>query len=305
MSALSAASTATSTSVVGRMWSRNRSLQFPENRLTDEETKGLAALKVYLKENPLQPPAAINRFDDFDLAKFVVIAKCNVKKCRSRMQKFVECTALYKVDEVALEDVKEFLNQLPVVSYAPTLDKEGRYSLFNDVGGYLPSDIKPERKFQLMVKVFFTTMDLVTDTIAATRKGITVQYDMREFGWKNFDRELERKKTKVFQNCYPVKFARLHMINPPWYMNAIMGIVKLFLKKKIASRMKCVWMEKNVSKNKMLSTYVERHQLPPSMGGTLTELFQTWMVTKMGFGPKKACVDANANASSLIGMCVK
>ena len=36
-------------------------------------------------------------FDDYDLAKFVVVAKCNMEKCHKRMQNFVTYTAKYKV----------------------------------------------------------------------------------------------------------------------------------------------------------------------------------------------------------------
>ena len=35
------------------MFAINRSLDFPDNRLTDEEAKGLADLKNYLKDHPL------------------------------------------------------------------------------------------------------------------------------------------------------------------------------------------------------------------------------------------------------------
>ena len=280
-STVASTSTAASTPSAGYMWARNRSLEFPDNRLTDEETKCLAALKVYIKENPLKPPKAVERFDDFDLAKFVVVEKCDVKKCHSRMQNFVNFIALYKLDEVALEDVNNFfVNDLQMSSLAPTLDKEGRYTLFRDGGALLASHINTERKLQLFIKGGFAMMDLVTDTIAATRKGVVHVTDMRTFGWKNFDRSMT--KNSAAMQCYPVTFTRMLMVNPPWYMSAMMSIVKVFLKKEVIDRLKFVWVGKNVAKDKMLFTYVERHQVPENMGGTLTESYETWLA-RMGF----------------------
>jgi hypothetical protein len=125
-------------------------------------------------------------------------------------------------------------------------------------------------------------MDLLTDTIAATRKGVVHVTDMRTFGWKNFDRSMS--KNAAAMQVYPVKFTRMLMVNPPWYMSAMMSIAKVFYKKDFIARVKCVWMGKNVAKDKMLFTYVERHQVPESMGGTLTESYQTWQA-RMGFEP--------------------
>ena len=141
-------------------------------------------------------------FDDFDLAKFVVVEKCDVKKCHSRMQKFVNFVALYKLDEVALEDVKKFfVNDLQLSSLAPTLDKEGRYTLFRDGGALLPSQINTERKSQLFVKGAFAMMDLVTDTIAATRKGVVHardrHVDLRLEKFRSFDVKKTARRCKV------------------------------------------------------------------------------------------------------------
>ena len=38
----------------GFMFAPNRSLDFPGNRLTEEESKAVETLKLYLKENPLE-----------------------------------------------------------------------------------------------------------------------------------------------------------------------------------------------------------------------------------------------------------
>ena len=49
-----AASTRTASTGRWQMFAINRSLDFPDNRLTDEEAKGLADLKNYLKAHPLK-----------------------------------------------------------------------------------------------------------------------------------------------------------------------------------------------------------------------------------------------------------
>ena len=109
-------------------------------------------------------------------------------------------------------------------------------------------------------------------TISVTRKGAVFIYDHTDFGWNNFDRNLSQKLSGMYQDCYPIKFARMLLANPPWYMSAILSITKLFIKKKIADRVVCVWTE-NARKDKLLSTYVSKHEVPACLGGTLTEEF--------------------------------
>ena len=45
----------------------------------------------------MQPAEAAKRFDDFDLAKFVVVSKCDLKKCHLRMQNMMNFIVEYKV----------------------------------------------------------------------------------------------------------------------------------------------------------------------------------------------------------------
>ena len=92
---------------------------------------------------------------------------------------------------------------------------------------------------------------------------------MTTFGWKNFDSEFEKKFAGLYQNCYPLKIKYMLLINPPWYLSTMMAIVKLFIKKKLADKIKCVWTKKAKGK-KLLYNHVERHQIPPGLGGTLS-----------------------------------
>lgn len=282
---------------VGVMFAPNRSLDYPANRLTEEEAKSLVALKAYLKDHPLEPPSARHRFDDFDLAKFVVVAKCDPAKCHKRMQNFVNYSALYKVDEVSEQQAADYqLNDLhDLFEYAATIDKEGRSSSFMDSGRFDPKSLDP-KKFHLLIKLFFMYMDLLTSTISLTRNGTVFISDMSNFGWKNFDQTLEKKFSGLYQDCYPIKFARMLMVNPPWYMSAILAIMKLFLKKKIADRMQCVWTE-NAAKSKLLSTYITPEQMPAEFGGTLTASFHLWMASQMGLKINRTKVKATRPAA--------
>ena len=92
---------------------------------------------------------------------------------------------------------------------------------------------------------------------------------MSTFGWKNFDSELEKKFAGMYQDCYPFKFKLMLMVNPPWYLSTMIAIVKVFIKKKLADRLKSVRTEK-AKGDKLLYNHVERHQIPPALGGTLS-----------------------------------
>jgi hypothetical protein len=55
-------------------------------------------------------------------------------------------------------------------------------------------------------------------------------------GWHNFSLKMEEKAACIYQDCYPIKIKGMVLVNSPWIVNAMVRLVKVFLKKKLSDR---------------------------------------------------------------------
>uniref|UniRef100_A0A1B6KFT5 CRAL-TRIO domain-containing protein n=1 Tax=Graphocephala atropunctata TaxID=36148 RepID=A0A1B6KFT5_9HEMI len=101
--------------------------------------------------------------------------------------------------------------------------------------------------------------------------GITVIVDMTGFGLQQHAKFLSpyyaRRTVDVIQETFPLRFKGFHVINQPFYFDAVFAVLKPFLKEKIRQR---IYLHgKDLSS---LHSYVDANILPAEYGGIQGEL---------------------------------
>ncbi|XP_046675261.1 alpha-tocopherol transfer protein-like isoform X2 [Homalodisca vitripennis] len=104
--------------------------------------------------------------------------------------------------------------------------------------------------------------------------GITVIVDMTGFGLQQHAKFLSpyyaRRTVDVIQETFPLRFKGFHVINQPFYFDAVFAVLKPFLKEKIRQRIYLHGKDLN-----SLHSYVDANILPAEYGGLQGELDNT------------------------------
>ncbi|XP_054284632.1 alpha-tocopherol transfer protein-like isoform X1 [Macrosteles quadrilineatus] len=104
--------------------------------------------------------------------------------------------------------------------------------------------------------------------------GITVIVDMTGFGLQQHAKFLSpyyaRRTVEVIQETFPLRFKGFHVINQPFYFDAVFAVLRPFLKEKIRQR---IYLHgKDLSS---LHSYVDQAILPVEYGGLQSEFDNT------------------------------
>merc|ERR1711965_573850 len=59
---------------------------------------------------------------------------------------------------------------------------------------------------------------------------------------------VEKDLNQLFYGCMPLKMKKIIIVNSPWWINILMGIMRLFMSRKMSSRIKNDSMEKMYSR---------------------------------------------------------
>jgi hypothetical protein len=86
---------------------------------------------------------------------------------------------------------------------------------------------------------------------------------MENMGWRHFDQKLEKIMAEVYQDTFPMRWAKFGLLKPPIILRAMMQIMRLFIKKKLMDRMKVCRSSQEVFE------WVDKDQVPKQFGGHL------------------------------------
>uniref|UniRef100_A0A1B6D463 CRAL-TRIO domain-containing protein n=1 Tax=Clastoptera arizonana TaxID=38151 RepID=A0A1B6D463_9HEMI len=105
--------------------------------------------------------------------------------------------------------------------------------------------------------------------------GLTVLIDMTGFSLQHHAKFLSpyyaRRTVDVIQETFPLRFKGFHVINQPFYFDAVFAFLKPFLKEKIRQR---IYLHgKDMSS---LHNFINQEILPSEYGGSQGEFDNTW-----------------------------
>jgi len=102
------------------------------------------------------------------------------------------------------------------------------------------------------------------------KRGVTAVMDMEGASFKNFDVGLMKEMKPAMAKCFPLRMATCFVINPNSLAEVIIPVLKTF-NEKMGSRITVV---RDMAE---IHQHIDKAQLPPSLGGTLSFDFKKWV----------------------------
>jgi len=109
--------------------------------------------------------------------------------------------------------------------------------LYCHLGRLVPSELgKDYLKIILDYIIWNNSIGTFLDGLDLHRNGLIFVCDLEGVGWKNIDIALQRKVNNAMMDNFPLRIQKVLILNPPGILGAIMGCVRVFVKKKIMDR---------------------------------------------------------------------
>uniref|UniRef100_A0A336MJM3 CSON000244 protein n=1 Tax=Culicoides sonorensis TaxID=179676 RepID=A0A336MJM3_CULSO len=232
-----------------------------EQELGETETVRLNALNELRNEISSQFNFKFHLQDDF-LLRFLRARKFNVQKAFKLFDKYREmketAPALFRVSPVY--DMK-FVLEMEIQMALPINEDFGQQIYIYRVANLNPFKVPVDYVFRSNMLWFETLIRQEQTQIG----GISVILDMTGVGLAHaryLTPYLAKKTVEVVQEVFPMRFKAFHVVHEPFYFNAILNILKPFLKDKIRKRIFT-----HGSNMKSLQKFIPSQYLPKEYGG--------------------------------------
>eukprot|EP00732_Lithocolla_globosa_P006440 Lithocolla_globosa_v1_NODE_7491_length_940_cov_4.984181.p1 type:complete len:207 gc:universal NODE_7491_length_940_cov_4.984181:230-850(+) len=170
---------------------------------------------------------------------------------------------------LTIDDVdKKILQSGVFVKLEGCKDKNGCQVLLAKPGELRPNEWGVEE----IVKSIYFLMEMVSDDENVQKRGITIIDDLSTVGPHMMNRKLISTMFDNLQNRMPVRIARLCIIDQPAFFNVIWGVVRLFIKPKLKSRIKVIGTDRP-----LLFDIIPKESVPENYGGTKTFSIEEWI----------------------------
>jgi hypothetical protein len=141
--------------------------------------------------------------------------------------------------------------------------KDGNAIVYCKLARLIPGDMgKNYVKTIIDYVIWNNCVGTFLDGIDFHRNGLIFVADLQGVGWKNIDISLQRKMNSALMDNFPLRIQKVLLINPPSIIQAIMGIVRVFIKKKIMDRIQIIQQED-------LTNYIDADSLWSEFGGNV------------------------------------
>ncbi|GMH60250.1 hypothetical protein TL16_g03009 [Triparma laevis f. inornata] len=240
--------------------------------LTAEEVRWCQDLKIALDFAGIAPPNG----DDYMIAQFAIIAKGKTDKAVQRIENYNRIIVGgfgYNTAEAENSEAFGFLNRQFPGLYGPCYQAAGQpVTMWSESKKYIPGNIDwNDDTWKSFVHDFILFLDACNCDLEEARTGMVCIQGLKGVGWKNFSAEIEKRATCLYENNYPAKFKRFYIIDAGIITNAILGICRLFVSKKIMDRMV------TTSLADLFNVYgFNQSTLPPLFGGAHIEDYEAW-----------------------------
>ena len=234
-----------------------------EAQLTDEELAWVAALRRAVQAEAADVVAYAASLSLFEMAQYAIVSKGDVEKGCSRLRTMSSVHTELKLDEVdGAEALAYMLEKWPSMFLVAAVDATGMPIWGMRYRDFAPKDVKSRPLWKMYMKTQLAFLDSMMCDLRAVRLGLEIVCDMAGMGWSNFDREVEERGTSVFQDGYPMKIHGFVLSDSPWWINALLAIARLFVKKKLMEKITMV-----KSADGAIAPRLPAGATPRSMGG--------------------------------------
>nr|CAD7195389.1 unnamed protein product [Timema douglasi] len=186
---------------------------------------------MIVAETNLHVPA-----DDAFLLRFLRARKFNCTKAFHMLQRYyvmkLRCPELFKIPRPS---EKKYILEMQAQNMLEDRDGFGRRVYIFRVEKCDAANVSIEDVFRTNVLALEQVVDEPETQIA----GLTVIVDMNGFGIQHakfLSPYYARRTVEVIQETFPLRFKGFHVINEPFYFDAVFAVLKPFLKEKIRKR---------------------------------------------------------------------
>ncbi|XP_013418372.1 clavesin-2 [Lingula anatina] len=157
-----------------------------------------------------------------------------------------------------------------------------KHALFDSLPGVLPYADHNGRKILVLFaahwdnsryslssiyRAILLTLERLIEEEANQINGFVIVVDWTEFTFKQstyVNPKLLKSMVEGLQDCFPARFGGVHFINQPWFVEAILKVVKPFLKEKTKGKI-------HLHGNNLgtLHNYIHKEVLPAELGGLI------------------------------------
>ncbi|XP_065307314.2 alpha-tocopherol transfer protein-like [Dermacentor albipictus] len=183
-----------------------------------------------------EEPGLNSRRDTDFLLRFLRVRKYNVEAALQSIKNY------YRNRAASDSVYREFLpSKVPLAArrlclVLPQRDVRGRPIVFCHVGHWNPEEITYTTLQQALIMCL---EQVISDPVAQTI-GIVMMVDYLGFTMdKVFSMSLGliRRLLEYFQDCMPARLKAVHILNQPYAFDVLFGVVRVFIKSKMAGRM--------------------------------------------------------------------
>uniref|UniRef100_A0A182NES0 CRAL-TRIO domain-containing protein n=1 Tax=Anopheles dirus TaxID=7168 RepID=A0A182NES0_9DIPT len=204
------------------------------------------------------------RRDDSFLLRFLRAKKFDVEKAFKMMQKYYKMKEEYpEIFKVSPPSEMKFMLEMQIQTMLPKKDEHGRQIYLFRVEKCDPYKIPVDYVFRSNVLALEDAVRSPETQIG----GLVVLLDMSGLGFAHaryLSPHLAKKTVEVVQEAFPLRFKAFHVLHEPFYFDAILAVLKPFLKDKIRRRIHL-----HGHSLSSLHKYVSKDLLPAEYGGNL------------------------------------
>ena len=258
------------------------------NEQLDTRSLDVQVLREKIK---LRPDILFTRTDDEFLIRFLRSRKYDKDKAFQLLVNYNQFRRKHigffkSLNASCLRPV--FEDGLPMVS--PVRDHLGRSLVFLFAGSWNTKLYT----FEDILRALLLTVEYLVESERTQLFGFVLVMDFT--GWKFGDVPLLKKQhlidaVKVFQDCFPGRFKGIHFINQPWYVRALLTLIKPMLKEKAFKRI--FFHGKNMFN---LQKFIYPDVLPRELGGDHTIVDKSWLYNALLERELKNGVDKKKNS---------
>ncbi|XP_055545875.1 retinaldehyde-binding protein 1-like [Wyeomyia smithii] len=252
----------------------NRNLDSKFREKAEKELGEIGGEMTYAKIRQLRQQLSVyaehhqrglgRRRDDSFLLRFLRAKKFDVDKAFKMIQKYYKMKDEYpEIFKVSPPSEMKFMLEMQIQCMLPKKDDNGRQFYLFRVEKCDPYKIPVDYVFRSNVLALEDAVRNPETQIG----GLVVLLDMAGLGFAHaryLSPHLARKTVEVIQEAFPMRFKAFHVLHEPFYFDAILAVLKPFLKDKIRRR---IHLHGNSLSS--LHKYIAKDVLPVEYGGTL------------------------------------
>ena len=200
----------------------------------DEEKLGAMKLQEILHKDSKIP---LNKLPPFEMLRYYIGSFYDIQLATRRWLDSIDMYKEHKFDNISDADLREYLSKISNVMKIGGINGENELVCSLGCKSYIASEFSLNSTF---IKAYYLLLHLLTSDLDILRKGVILIGDAEQYSSKNFTYQLVTRFS-LFQKVYPIRLARIFVVNGSSFVQTCFNLIKPFLSKFMQQRI--FWMQ--------------------------------------------------------------